>query len=577
MTYEAQDLLSAYGPDDTVAVGAGGARSLTDLLRDVAAAARGFPERARAGDEILVDCKDPYLFAVATLAAWETGHVAALPPNRRPQTLNELVASDVVREHVYDVDLKTGLDLREVLDRTPRIEDVTHPTPLDPARHVATVYTSGTTGAHRPDPKTARQLIGEARMLARVFEIDRSSCVLSTVPPIHIYGLLFGVLLPLCAGATIVRETPLHAETVAATIARHGADVLVSTPAHLRGFEVLEPGSLDALRLLFSSGAPLHASTATMLGQRHGGGVTEVLGSTETGGIAWRRNTGGDDPGAWQPFPGVRVAAGGDGRLLLDSPFLPVDEVVPRPCEDRVELLGVGTFRHLGRLDDVVKVAGKRLALGELERRLLVLPGVSDAAVVADASRDGRGTRVRAAAVAHGTTADALRTALQQWFDPVTLPRRIVLVGELPREESGKLARGRLVQLLDAAGAAAAGDDRHLEFGACEQIDGTRDGLDVREVDVRVPRELFYFRGHFPGHPVLPGVAQLERVVLAQISALWPDLGAPRRVTRLKFKQPIEPGDNLRLRLEHDTDRSKVGFDLRRGDEVCATGALLFA
>ena len=102
-------------------------------------------------------------------------------------------------------------------------------------------------------------------------------------------GLLFGVLVPLCAGASFIRETPLHTETVAAVARRFAADMLVSAPVHLRSLTLLSPGELPPLGRVFSSGAALPGETARLLGTRLGLWVTEIYGASETGGIAWRR------------------------------------------------------------------------------------------------------------------------------------------------------------------------------------------------------------------------------------------------------------------------------------------------
>jgi len=92
---------------------------------------------------------------------------------------------------------------------------------------------------------------------------------------------------------------------------------------------------------------------------------------------------------------------------------------------------------------------------------------------------------------------------------------------------------------------------------------------------VRIPVDLLAFQGHFPGDPVLPGIAQLLNLALDRTHALWPELGQPRRVTRLKFRQKIGPGDLLEVRLERDT--LEVRFELHRGPELCAQGCLDFS
>ena len=95
---------------------------------------------------------------------------------------------------------------------------------------------------------------------------------------------------------------------------------------------------------------------------------------------------------------------------------------------------------------------------------------------------------------------------------------------------------------------------------------------------VQVPRDLLYFEGHFPGTPLLPGIAQLVALVQDRVRALWPELGAPTRVGRLKFKQPIAPGDALRLALEReDGDGPRVHFRLERDGQACTVGVMTFA
>ncbi len=91
---------------------------------------------------------------------------------------------------------------------------------------------------------------------------------------------------------------------------------------------------------------------------------------------------------------------------------------------------------------------------------------------------------------------------------------------------------------------------------------------------VTIPADLLYLQGHFPGYPLLPGIAQLLALVLDRTQALWPEFGQPRRVLRLKFKQPIFPGDQLVVHLERTIE--EVRFALHRGDEVCTIGALRF-
>jgi acyl-coenzyme A synthetase/AMP-(fatty) acid ligase len=564
MTSRTHALLQRHAPDDPVVVGSDGIIDAATMLRRVHHTAS---QLSASDGAVLVSCADAASFMVAVLAAWYRGLPIALPPNTRPRTLSEIREVAPICTEITDGDarLAPGEDGSE-----------DEPIVIESDRHVATVYTSGSTGPYQIVQKSASQLLGEAAVLVEAFGLDGSARVLSTVPPHHIYGLLFGVLVPSTCGGSLIGALPLHASTVEAVAREHAATVLVSTPAHLRGLEVLDPGAVPSLVRVFSSGAPLHPATASIVRERLGLGVTEILGSTETGGVAWRSAEGSDDP-PWRPLPGIRVGVGADDRMMLWSPFLPKAVPLPFATQDRIALLEVDAqgggetpFRHLGRLDDVVKVGGKRIALGVLEARLRSLPGVLDAAVLADEAVSGHDRRVRAAVVAPGVQPETLRSALLQWFDPVVVPRRIVVVEALPRENTGKLRRASLQRLLD-------GDRRSARSGRSDLVLRPL-GPDLereRRFEVEVPPDLVYFEGHFPGQPVLSGAALLEAAGVRASVQSWPDLGRLRQVERLKFKQPIGPGDRLVVRLSRDDDR--VAFEVHRGTDPCASALLVFS
>jgi 4-coumarate--CoA ligase (photoactive yellow protein activation family) len=556
-------LLPRHPADALVAIGepADRDRTAADLMRDVATLAAALPPADPPG-EILIICQDRYHFAASLLAAWHAGHAVALPPNGQPQTVSAISKQPGVRLLLHDTDSAEGLDLRPLLAHP--VAEPAVMKPIEPEQHIATLYTSGSTGSHKACHKSAAQLLGEASMLAEAFHIGPESRVLATVPAHHIYGLLWSVLAPLCGGASFVRQTP-YAEAVAARLEETRATMLVSVPAHLRSLEALT--KLPPLKRIVSSGGMLPTETANMVKQRFGMPITNIFGSSETGGIAWR--TSPDAP--LEPMPGIKVSAGEEGRLMLDSPFLTAEAGLPVACDDRIEMVDERRFRLQGRLDGVVKVGGKRIALAEIEQRMLSIPGVKDAAALAVETSGARGTEIWAAAVAPGKNASEIKAALRQWLDPVTLPRRMRLVERLPREENGKLTRSKLQALFDEKPNEPVTE---LLPRSEKRLEGAN--AETYELEIEIPANLLYFHGHFDGHPILPGVVQLNGLVLTQIHRIWPELGFPRRVMRLKFKHVILPGALLRLKLERQPGQPRVAFEIARENEVCACGTLVF-
>jgi 4-coumarate--CoA ligase (photoactive yellow protein activation family) len=447
------DLLRPYGSNGILAVGEPGetaTKRVRDLLDDIESVSAQLPEaRQHGAREILVTCQDRYYLTVALLAAWRNGHTVALPPNAREETLRELMPRCALALHDGN-----GLGSNIVgwlADR--RRAGSTHTYPEIPAdQPIVTIYTSGSTGQPSACSKTAAQLLGEGATLQRTFQLDSESCVLATVPAHHIYGFLFSVALPLAAGARFVRDTPLLPSVIEDYARRHQANVLISVPPHLRVLAESELSSLASIRTVFSSGAPLPDATAHTLHRRFGVNVFEILGSTETGGFAYRQVSEQHHAASFRPFPGVTIASDENSQLLLASPLLEAGLEQPILCPDRIELRADGSFRHLGRSDGVIKVGGTRMSLAELELRVRELAGVSDVAALPADAGGARGQEVwLVVATGHGQALPELRAHLLRYYDPVLLPRRVRFVDSLPREATGKLMRARLLELFATA------------------------------------------------------------------------------------------------------------------------------
>lgn len=438
MTVTVHDLCAHSEDGDVVATGEGGARTVRELLSDAKAIAdqlAGFPR----GGEVVVVCHDRYHFAAALLAALDRGLVVALPPNAQPETVKLLREGGSALTVLTDHDGTPGIDVRKLMGTS--AVPIERPA-IAAARPMVVVYTSGTTGTPIACHKTAGQLLTEASVLARTFSMGSRDAVVATVPPHHIYGLLFGVLLPLVSGASFSRETPFYADVVRRIVMRDRARVLVSVPAHLRALSIMDPEGIGTLSRVFSSGAALPDETRASLAACFGWKIVEVLGSSETGGIGWR-----DEAGApFAVFDVVSIEVGEDERMLVTSPYLP-DPSRPFATGDRIERLSPSTFRHLGRQDGVIKIGSTRVSVAELEARLLAIRGIADAAVLVVEAAGGRGHETWAALVREpGATLEVedVRAQLRTWLDPVVIPRRYRFVSALPRLSTGKVQKEAL-------------------------------------------------------------------------------------------------------------------------------------
>ncbi len=308
------------------------------------------------------------------------------------------------------------------------------------------LFTGGSTGKPKVWSKTPRNLLAEAFYLRDKFNLTTRDLFIATVPPYHIYGLLFSVLTPFLAHARVMPDIYTFPQEIISTINRHKPTVLVSVPIHYRSLKV-DNLSAPSLKIAFSSSGVLNRSDATYFLKKTGLGITEIYGSTETGGIAARSIS--ENTESWKPADVVSWRLSGK-RLAVRSDF--VSREMERDNDgfcvtgDEVQPDKNGRFILLGRADGIVKVAGKRVDLLDVQNKIQTLPGVRDAVVIALPAEKGRES-VIAALVACEFTEMQLRKMILEKLEPYAMPRRIKIVPSINRTATGKTDFRRVEQM----------------------------------------------------------------------------------------------------------------------------------
>ncbi|NBA94000.1 AMP-binding protein [Pseudomonas sp. R5(2019)] len=513
--------------------------------------------KARGINRLAVHLEDAGDLAIALLGAWHAGAQVLLPADLQPQT-RQRWSPDV---QLWLSDLPDDSRLNSLYG------EPLPATALDLDRAQVSLCTSGSSGEPKRIDKCLRQLANEVSALEQLWgDSLGNACIIGSVATQHIYGLLFRVLWPLCAGRGFVRRQLPFPEELQRASREHPAFAWVASPALLKRMgDNLDWPALRQVRRVFSSGGSLPAEAAALLEQRLGQWPIEILGSSETGGIAWRQADV-----LWQPFADVRLSQNEEGALRIESPYLPAGHV--EQTADAAEIADDGRFRLLGRLDRIVKLEEKRIALPMLEQALMDHPWVAEARLgVVQERRASLGALLVLSSQGlkalreQGRRAltDALREHLSRHCEAIALPRRWRLVRQLPLNTQGKLPQADVEALLLAPRPQT---PEVLEHSTVN---------DEQRWTLYVPQDLAVFSGHFARTPVLPGVVQVDWAIRLGCEHLAP--GA--RFTGmevLKFQNLVRPGDTLELNLRFDPARGKLYFSYRNdAGAACSSGRIL--
>ena len=338
--------------------------------------------------------------------------------------------------------------------------------------------TSGSTGLPRAVAVGARQLAADTAQIMRTMGFGPGDVTAAAIPLTHSYGI-GNCLIPLLFGGTpLAFPTCALPAALAHTLAAARVAHFPAVPAMVRTLATLgDLPDLPDLRVCLAAGAPLAPRDAAAFHAATGHTVHVFYGCSECGGITYER---GDEPvheegavGAAMDRVRVQVVdealrplpAGAEGRVLVLSRAVALAELPPG---QDIGILGPGRFLSgdLGRVDEkgrlslsgrvgeYLNVAGKKVHPEEVRRALEEIPGV-ESAVVAGLPDPHRGQLVAAVVVAErgaALTVHAVLAGCRARLAPHKVPRRVVIVDELPTSERGKVRKEVVMRLLEGPG-----------------------------------------------------------------------------------------------------------------------------
>ncbi len=250
-------------------------------------------------------------------------------------------------------------------------------------------FTSGSTGNPVGALKTKKHLEEEVKVLTKLFENKNINKVVLTVPFVHIYGMLFGLLYPLLNNIDIVLKEHFLPNDLLNLIDDNS--LVVTTPLYIKALNKISSQKDLSKAIFVSSTAPLDALNAKEFKEKFNTDIMQIFGSTETGGIAYKLN----NANLWTPMPEVKIETNENNELKVISPFVSTT-LYENEFKDINGIMQTfdyiekenEKFKLVGRSSQILKIAGKRYSTIQIENILEEVEEINKALVFVSSNED---------------------------------------------------------------------------------------------------------------------------------------------------------------------------------------------
>lgn len=560
---------------------------------------------------------DLYEFAAALCALWRLGKSVILPPNTLDSTLLSALSLSNTLIGSYTASTQRTLNDKHntIFIASPATTPVTTTANTtatnitdnneDTAIHsnkmgddALVVFTSGSSGQPKPIHKTFLELELELASVNSIVSAHyQHAIVTGSVSHQHIYGFMFKCLYPLTHGYPVFFKTlQFNEQLIDASQLLNLTNctqlLYVTSPAHLDNLadnlrhrigssSSLHGWTPDVSIQSLSAGAPLLARSARQAQQVLGHEPLEIYGSSETGAIAWRQQLQHTD---WSTFPSITLSASPDNTLCVQR-----DNSHTENITDTRDLFTINRmsdrqcFTLHGRVDDIVKIAGKRMSLQQIEAALMRLTYVQQCRCIQLPAKNNRlGAVIQLSSVGRQLLIDQgklhlnrlLSDSLKDSVEAVAHPRYWRYLPSIPTDSQGKHSQSALKALFEASTIQLPDVIEALPIEDSEVITSAENERKVM-LKLFIPSSIQYFDGHFPGQPILPGVTQTHWAIHYGIEYLGYN-GEFTRLEAIKFQNVIRGDTQVSLELTYHPSNGKLLFRYFSDSIAHSSGRVVF-
>ena len=531
-----------------------GAVCFDDFMQDVAKYANHFSKNISNKNVVIYIPDNLYLFYVCFMAALQADKDIILPAllteqNAKPlfEMTNFLISDkfdSFTGFNIVDMNCENNIDWK--------FKDVNE--------RFLYFFTSGSTGTPKRIKKQFKMLASEVNFHSQnqKYLIDENPVMVSSVAPYHMYGLLWRFFFPLANDIASDLDIIFTPEELQNKQNTYDKILFATTPSFLDGITKYQNQYTfkDNCIGIYSSGSLLQTKTSNDACKMFGVSPFEIFGSTETGGVAGRQQKNGPE---WHIFPPVNVKLTETNELLIESDF---SCSTPYLMSDIVEKTGDNTFLLKGRGDRMVKIAEERVSLPEMEEKLCEYKYIDKSYVSALSSHD---RNIICAIITLNDLGKEniikngryqfikeLKQYLLNFFPNVCLPRKIRIVNTIPVNTQGKYIKSDINAIFES----------NLAEPIMQNIIKTDSNLSA---DLTFLKDSSYFNGHFPNHPVLPGLIQIYFVLLFIKQYFNTEIN-DYHIIKLKFSNLILPDTLVHFELKRTNEKEFI-FDYCCGDK----------
>lgn len=392
---------------------------------------------------------------------------------------------------------------------------------------VLTFRTGGTTLNEKFVEKSVQNMKEECKDIYEALNLGNDDLVfISTTTPKHIFGYTYHYIFPLLYGYRIIEERINYPEDI-----KFENAVLITTPSFLESMRKYNETPPVKPKVIIAAGAELQEKTfkyAQTISER----VIEIYGSTETGTIAYRENP--EDK--MKLLNGIKILEAGENYTKIDTKYSVKSPII---IEDRIKLSG-REIEFGSRCGQVLKIQEKRIVSSDMEREIINSGFVracrcfeykGKLAVIVEVNKNGINYLISNDKLSF---TKLLKEKLRRKFEIV--PQKWKFTDEIPTKENGKTDRGAIKDLFKL----------NLSLPLVIERECKRDCASFKLCFLNNSN---FFKGHFDGFPILPGVVQLFWAAYFTKVAFKLDCNAGQ-IRKIKFSNIIRPAVIVDLNIE---------------------------